>query len=159
MGMQLKKIGRYAWTLLQGLGIMLLLLTWNLQWTAHGWRLPLTWFTAWVGLSWLLGYPFLRQHFSSLYHQNGSDMESYKNRALRLHQADIASHHTDRRWTSNGVAANPWSYGATATQTTDEILNPIYLFCAHLWATFLLILFGPVLVVGVFLTAAVKHWH
>lgn len=138
-------ITRYIQALLQGVVVLAVLLSWNLHRTALGWLPAPTPYTAWILLSWSLGYPALRWHFSGLFRSNDASMESYKNRALRLHQDDMASHHRRGRWTVSGVSANPWAYGAGTTQTTDEIVNPLFILCEHLWATLLLILFGPLI--------------
>lgn len=148
----------YVRSLAYGFVIMLLLLTWSLQKTVHGWTIPLTPFTSWIVLSWLLCYPSLRRQNPTLYSKNGEKMASYKTRALALHQEDKRHNHRDRRWTSNGVAVNPWMYNNSNTQSTDEILNPIYVFCEHLWATFLLILFGPIIATWLGLVWLWRQW-
>jgi len=75
-----------------------------------------------------VSYLALRKHYDNLYTTNAQDMESYKNRALRLHQNDIANHHKNNRWTPNGVIENPWLFSTGTTQTTNEIVNPIFIF-------------------------------
>jgi len=142
-----QKIWHYLLTLLKGVAIMLVLLTWDLKRTKAGWTIPVTYFTTWIFLSWLVCYPALRNKYQSLYSKNGERFETYKHRALTMHRQDIGNSHVNRRWTPNGVAANPWEYTTGTTQSTDEILNPVLIFAEHLWATFLLILFGPLLAV------------
>ncbi|WP_143462005.1 hypothetical protein [Levilactobacillus enshiensis] len=142
-----RTVGHYLLTLLKGVVIMLILLTWDLKRTRMGWTIPVTDFTSWVFLSWLLCYPALRTKYQSLYSKNGERFETYKHRALTMHRQDMGNNHVKRRWTLNGVTANPWEYTTGTTQSTDEILNPVLIFAEHLWATFLLILFGPLLAV------------
>jgi len=151
-----KQIGWYLWTLLEGVVILDTLLAGALEHTRTGWKLPITGFTAWVSLSWLLGYPWLRRKYREMYSKNGEHFESYKHRAMTMHHQDMSDSHVNRRWTTNGVSANPWEYTVGETQSTDEILNPILVFAEHLWATFLLILFGPVLVAWSLLVGAVR---
>lgn len=143
---------QYLILLAKGLFVMLLMLTWSLQQVAGRWIMPVTPITIWTFLSWLLCYPNLRAKFSDLYSKNNAGMESYKTKALKLHQQDISSNHKGYRWSSNGVATNPWAYSHDSTQSTDEILNPIFIFCEHLWITFLLILCGPIVMVVLMLT-------
>lgn len=126
---------------------MLILLALNLERTQTGWTIPITSFTSWVFLSWLICYPVLRNKYQSLYSKNSGQFESYKHRALTLHHGDKRNSHVKRRWTTNGVDVNPLEYATRGTQSTDGIFNAILVFAEHLWATFLLILFGPLLAV------------
>ncbi|AYM02092.1 hypothetical protein D8911_03460 [Levilactobacillus brevis] len=158
----MKELLKYILDLCKGFAIMIVLLTWNLQNFQGHWRIPITKFTVWVLLSWLLLYPGLRKAYHFLYSKNGSGIESYKTRSMKMHHQDIANSHKDRRWTTNGVVANPWEYNQAYTQSTDEILNPIFVFCEHLWITFLLIIFGPLIfvfrmVVKLYRNLASKH--
>ncbi len=137
---------RYLGALSRGFLIMVLLLTWDIRMTKTGWYIPVTIFTTWIFLSWLVCYPGLRQRYRSLYSRNGERFETYKHRALAMHHQDISDNHVKHRWTTKGVVVNPWEYTTGTTQSTDGILNPVLVFCEHLWATFLLILFGPLLV-------------
>lgn len=155
----MKKLRIYLRDLVTGLVIMLVLLTWSIQKTQTGWFIPLTPFTGWVVLSWLLCYPWLRRRYSELYRKNGEEMSSYKTRALALHREDQRQNHHGHRWTSDGVVSNPWFYNSSNTQSTDEILNPVYIFGEHLWATFLLILVGPLLILWQGLAWLWRRWQ
>jgi len=150
-------IWRYVLALLKGVFIMLVLLTWSLERTQTGWTIPVTYFTTWIFLSWFLCYPALRNKYQSLYSKNGERFETYKHRALTLHHQDKGNSHVNRRWTTKGEVVNPWEYTTGDTQSTDEILNPILIFAEHLWATFLLILFGPLLGVWAVVTGLVSR--
>ncbi|MCT4487899.1 hypothetical protein [Levilactobacillus parabrevis] len=138
-------IWHYVLALLKGVFIMLVLLTWSLERTQTGWTIPVTYFTAWIFLSWLLCYPALRSKYKSLYSKSGEHFETYKHRALTMHHQDKGNSHVNRRWTAKGEIVNPWEYTTGDTQSTDEVLNPVLVFAEHLWATFLLILLGPLL--------------
>ncbi|MGP4115981.1 hypothetical protein ACS4N0_02280 [Levilactobacillus zymae] len=153
------RLRQYIWNLAKSVVIMALLLTWNLRHTAQGWQLPLGPFTIWVFVSWLAAYPWLRQWYANLYSKDDERMESYKNRALALHERDLAQHHTARKWTPSGLQANPWLYMSGNTQTTDDILNPLYVFCEHLWVTFILLLLGPILLAGHWAKRAWLRWR
>ncbi|MCH5464057.1 hypothetical protein [Levilactobacillus tujiorum] len=136
---------RYLRFLLYGVLPMGILLTWNLQNTRGKWVIPITAYTVWILCSWLLCFSWLRGKLKHLYSKNDRGMTSYKAAAMALHHRDQSMHHVDRRWTTNGVTSNPWEYLLGNTQSTDEILNPIYVFCEHLWMSLLLILFGPII--------------
>ncbi|MFC6274967.1 hypothetical protein ACFQET_05500 [Levilactobacillus tangyuanensis] len=148
--MSLKRLQywRYLKSLIYGLLAVMILLTSNLVHRGSHWTIDLSAFTVWVILSWLTCYPFLRRHYMRMFKKNDPDLRSFKTRALDLHQRDLNANHKDRRWTPNGVTANPWTYMSDTTQSTDEILNPIFIFVEHLWYSLLLIVFGPILMVG-----------
>ena len=140
----MKTILKYVLDLSKGFCIMLVLLTWNLQNVEGHWQIPITWFTTWIFMSWLFLYPVLRKAYSFLYSKDAVELESYKTRSINMHHQDMANSHKDHRWTPNGVSVNPWEYTQSNTQSTDEISNPIYFLCEHLWITFILILLGPI---------------
>lgn len=141
-------IRRYLQQVLRGSLVVVLFLVGLLSRTPHGWTLAWTPWTFWVVISWLGCYPVLRTWHPELYSRKDPDMTSFKARALALHHQDLANAHQGHRWTLNGVSSNPWEYSQGRTQSTDDIVNPLYRFCAHLWMSVLLILLGPVLVGG-----------
>lgn len=150
MGKRMSFTG-YLVALLKGFLITCILLAFGLQRVKGQWQVPVTPYAVWIFLSWLVCYPELRRHFASLFIKNSEEMTSYKTRSLAMHQQDMQNSHRDRRWTTNGVTVNPWAFTTDTTQSTDEILNPIYVYCERLWATLLLILFGPI--ISLFLVA------
>lgn len=125
---------------------MLILLLSNLRKVGSKWVLPLSLFTCWVLMSWLL-FPILRKRFSRLYIKANDSLRSYKTSSLDRHHQDMQGNHKNRKWTANGVTVNPWEYSLGNTQSTDDILNPIYVFCEHLFISTLLIGFGPFILV------------
>lgn len=141
-------VKHYLWQIMQGSLVVIIFLVGLLSRTPHGWELSWTPWTFWVVVSWLGCYPVLRTHHPELYGQSNQDMTSFKTRALALHHQDLANAHRDHRWTSNGVSSNPWEYSLGRTQSTDDIVNPLYRFCMHLWMSSLLILLGPFLIGG-----------
>lgn len=152
-------IGGYLKGLLKGSLALLILLTWGLEHKQTGWSLTLTPLSYWAIGSWLVGYPGLRHRYAGLFGKDDESFVSYKKRALTLHHQDIASGHRGRRWTTNGVAVNPWAYTQSNMQSTDEILNPIYLWCEHLWLSLLLIVAGPLLIIGLLSLRVVRAWR
>ncbi|QEA31609.1 hypothetical protein [Secundilactobacillus malefermentans] len=150
-------IKQYFIYLLKGIFIMLILQTWSLQKVNNSWVMPITPVTIWNFLSWLLCYPILRKRFAVLFSKDDAGMESYKNKALKLHQQDISNNHKHRQWTSDGVVVNPWAFQYLGTQTTDEIVNPIFVFFEHLWISFLLIILGPIFIVSLMFIKITKY--
>lgn len=137
--------GRNLWHGTLATGIWL---AFNLQKVAGHWTIPPSKFVGWILFSWLVCYPLLRSTYSSWTSRDDKDLVSYKKRAMVLHQQDVADSHQNRRWTTKGVATNPWLYTYRSTQVTDEIVNPVFIWCEHLWLTFLLILCGPLIGAG-----------
>lgn len=124
----MKSVLRYLLFLLYGAFLMIILLTWNTQHTKNGWLVPITPYTVWIFLSWLLCYPWLRGKLGYLFIRRGKNRTS----------------------TSNGIPAYPWYYAIGTTRSIGEVFSLIYIFCEHLLISFLLILFGP-LVTGTLL--------
>ncbi|BAN06108.1 hypothetical protein [Levilactobacillus brevis] len=156
MSMQVRTVGAYLWSLAQGTLVLGALLAIAGEGGGGHWSFQVTPFVSWVMLSWLVCYPILRKTYRRLYQQNNQEMASYKKRSLDLQHQDMANSHQGYRWSPNGVSTNPWEYNLANTQSTDEILNPIYIFCVHQWITFLLLMFGPLLVLGVWLVKGIK---
>jgi len=142
----MKKFRLYLSDLIRGILAMSILLLSNLRKVETTWVFPLSALTCWVLISWLL-FPIMRRRFSKLYIKNDGSMSSYKTNALDAHHQDIQQNHKNRRWTSNGVTVNPWEYNFGNTQSTDDILNPLYIFCEHLFVSVLLIMFGPFILI------------
>jgi len=126
-----KSVLRYLLSLIYGAVPMMILLNWHTQ---NGWRVSITPYTAWVFLSWLLCYPWLRGKLGYLF------LKSDKN----------------RRMASNGVTSYPWQYAIGSTRSLGEIFSLIYIFLEHLLVSFLLILFGPLVTCTLLLIALLK---
>ncbi|WP_024746662.1 hypothetical protein [Levilactobacillus namurensis] len=152
----MRRLRRYLVNLIRGTLALLLIFLWNIRRDGSHWVIPVTFFTGWLIISWLL-FPVLRERFSKLYVKNDTGMTSYKTAALAAHQDDMRQSHKDRRWTSNGVTVNPWAYQSGNTQSTDDILNPIYLFCEHLLISVVFMLLGPVILVVSILVKRVRR--
>jgi len=126
-----KRVLRYLLSLVYGAVLMMILLNWHTQ---NGWRTPITPYTAWVFLSWLLCYPWLRGKLGCLFLKSGKN----------------------RRMTSNGITSYPWQYAIGSTRSVGEIFSLIYIFLEHLLVSFLLILFGPLVTCTLLLIALLK---
>lgn len=61
---------KYLLVLIYGIVPMLVLLTWNTRNLKNGWLVPITPYTAWIFLSWLLCYPWLRGKLGFLFIKN-----------------------------------------------------------------------------------------
>lgn len=138
----MKKFGLYLSDLSRGMLAAVILLLSNLRKVENNWELPLSGFTCWVLLSWLL-FPILKRRLAKLYLQANDSLRSYKTSSLDRHHQDMQRNHKNRKWTANGVTVNPWEYSLGNTQSTDDILNPIYIFCEHLVISVLLVGLGP----------------
>lgn len=128
----MEKVLRYLVVLLYGVLALVILLTWNIQNTKNSWLVPITPYTVWILLSWLLGYPWLRGRLGDLFLKD------------------------NRKATSTGITARPWQYAIGSTRSIGEIFSFIYIFCEHLLMSLLLILFGPLLVCALLLIALFK---
>lgn len=127
-----KRVLRYFLSWIYGAVPMMILLNWHTQ---SGWRVSITPYTAWVFLSWLLCYPWLRGQLGYLFLKPGKN----------------------RRMTSNGVTSYPWQYAIGSTRSVGEIFSLIYIFGEHLLVSFLLILFGPLVTCTLFLMTLLKR--
>lgn len=112
-----KRVLKYLLSLLYGVVLMMILLTWN---TTGSWKVPVTPYTTWIFLSWLLCYPWLRDKLGYLF---------IKSKNSRL--------------ASKGIISYTWQYSIGSTRSVGEIFSLIYVLCEHLLISFLLILFGP----------------
>ncbi|WP_341778578.1 hypothetical protein [Levilactobacillus sp. HBUAS70063] len=128
----MKNVLRYLAVLLYGVLALVILLTWNIQNTKNSWLVPITPYTVWLLLSWLLGYPWLRGRLGYLFLKD------------------------NRKATSTGITVRPWQYAIGSTRSIGEIFSLIYIFCEHLLISLLLILFGPLLVCTLLLIALFK---
>lgn len=114
-----ERVLRYLMSLLYGVVLMMILLTWNAT-SGWMWKVSVTPYTAWIFLSWLLCYPWLRGKLGYLFIKN-------KNSGL----------------ISKGITSYPWQYALGSTRSVGEIFSLIYVLCEHLLISFLLILSGP----------------
>lgn len=130
-----KGVLRYLLVLLYGIVSMVVLLTWNARNLKNGWLVPITPYTVWVFLSWLLCYPWLRGKLGFLFIKNGKN----------------------KRLTSNGIYAYPFQYTLGSTRSVGEIFRLNYVLCEHLLISFLLILFGPLVVCALLLITLFKR--
>lgn len=128
----MKNVLRYLVVLLYGVLALVILLTWNIQNTKNSWLVPITPYTVWLLLSWLLGYPWLRGRLGSLFLKD------------------------NRKATSTGITVRPWQYAIGSTRSIGEIFSLSYIFCEHLLMSLLLILVGPLLVCALLLIALFK---
>ncbi|WP_230913618.1 hypothetical protein [Agrilactobacillus fermenti] len=92
----------------------------------------------------LMLLPFFRLQHPTWFVSKSDNFESPKKRALDLHHQDMAQHHTDRQWSSNGVSTNPWEYTTADTMTYDESINWAISIVKALFMSILFILAAPV---------------
>lgn len=131
----MKSVLRYLLVLSYGIVVMLVLLTWNTRNLKNGRLVPITPYTTWVFLSWLLCYPWLRGKLGFLFIKNN------KNRKL----------------TSNDISLYPSQYTTGSTRSIGEIFSLTYVLAEHLLISFLLILFGPLVVCALLLITLFKR--
>lgn len=120
----MKSVLKYLLVLSYGIVVVLVLLTWNTRNLKNGWLVPITPYTTWVFLSWLLCYPWLRGKLGFLFVKN--------NKSSKL--------------TSNDISLYPLQYTMGSTRSIGEIFSLTYVLAEHLLISFLLVLFGPLVV-------------
>lgn len=74
----------------------------------------------------LLVLPLIRMVSLYSYNKKPIKLETYKDRALKLHHSDAQANHKDRAWSANGVTVNPWEYMNASTQSYEGISDSFF---------------------------------
>ncbi|WAD03131.1 hypothetical protein ORR04_13450 (plasmid) [Levilactobacillus brevis] len=98
----------------------------------------------------LLILPFFRIHHNSWFKSDNSQIVTYKQKALDIHHQDRSQHHRGRRWSANGVSANPWEYTMSETATYGNAAGWGYSLFKSLVMSVLFVLFAPVFFIVLF---------
>ncbi|KRL39009.1 hypothetical protein [Liquorilactobacillus uvarum] len=92
----------------------------------------------------LILLPFFRITHMSWFKSSDDQFVTYKQRALDMHQQDIAQNHKNRKWSSNGVSVNPWEYTTTTTLTYGNSAGWGYSLAKSLFMSTVFIIFAPI---------------
>ncbi|KRK68879.1 hypothetical protein FC79_GL002318 [Lentilactobacillus buchneri DSM 20057] len=141
----------YGWSLLGGLVALLLIYFYDgalqlPEWSTKGsLRLAFN-LSAWDWyflLDMLLILPVVRILMRQAFSQESVEFETYKDKALRLHHADVQANHKNRAWSANGVTVNPWEFRYTQTQSYKGAADFGFNIFKNLCLNLLIVLFGP----------------
>lgn len=95
----------------------------------------------------LLVLPLIRMVSLYSYNKKPIKLETYKDKALKLHHSDAQANHKDRAWSANGVTVNPWEYMNASTQSYEGISDSFFNCVKHFFVNVLMLLFGPIFLV------------
>ncbi|WP_259609885.1 hypothetical protein [Lactiplantibacillus plantarum] len=98
----------------------------------------------------LLILPFFRLHYNAWFKSDNSQIVTYKQKALDIHHQDKSQHHRDRKWSTNGVSANPWEYTMSETATYGNAAGWGYSLFKSLVMSVLFVLFAPIFFIVLF---------
>lgn len=141
----------YWWSLLGGLVALLLIYFYDgaLQfpdWSTKG-SLGLAFnLSAWDWyflLDMLLILPVVRMLMRQAFSQESVEFETYKDKALRLHHADVSANHKNRDWSPNGVTVNPWEFRYSQTQSYKGVADFSFNIFKNLCLNLVIVIFGP----------------
>lgn len=151
----------YGWSLLGGLVALLLIYFYDgalqfPEWSTKGsLRLAFN-LSAWDWyflLDMLLILPVVRILMRQAFSRESVEFETYKDKALRLHHADVQANHKNRAWSANGVTVNSWEFRYTQTQAYKGAADFGFNIFKNLCLNLLIVLFGPLWLIY----ALIKH--
>lgn len=147
-----KQLLRYCWALLGGFVALLLIYLYDgavklPDWYARGsFRMvfnlsPWDWYFL---LETILVVPIVRMLMTSIYSQKSVEFETYKDKALRLHHADVQANHKHHDWSANGVRANPLEFRYSQTQSYKGASDFGFSIFKNLVLNLIVIVSGPI---------------
>lgn len=121
-----------------------------LQMTVH-----LSWLDGYLLVNLLITLPIIRLVYSRVFSKAPVKFETYKDRALKLHHADAQANHRHRKWSANGVTANPWEYTHATTQSYEGLSDSLFNLVKNLFLNGIMLFLGPFFL----LSLGIKGWR
>ena len=138
----IKKISKLLGYFIVGLLSLLIILFYRKGFSLYPWNYNFKLYDLYFGINLFL-LPAFRLTHPSWFKTKSDQIITYKQRALEAHHRDIAQSHTNRKWTVNGVSANPWEYTMSETSTYGNVAGWGYNLLKNLFISLLFIIFSP----------------
>lgn len=126
-----------------GLLSLLIILFYRKDFSLYPWNYNFQLYDLYFGVNLFL-LPAFRLTHPSWFKARNDQIITYKQRALEAHHRDMAQSHTNRKWSVNGVSANPWEYTMSETSTYGNAAGWGYSLGKSLLISLLFIIFSPV---------------
>ncbi|TPR39117.1 hypothetical protein DY037_01480 [Apilactobacillus micheneri] len=101
--------------------------------------------------------PYVIHQFPILYKKHISKVNTYKDRAMRLHNQDLNQNHNNRVWSVNGSRMNnPYGYSFAETQSYGELSGSLLNFLQRYLVNIVVIIFAPIFIVFIIVKKLIK---
>lgn len=122
---------------------LLIILFYRKGFSLYPWNYAFKLYDLYFGVNLFL-LPAFRVIHSSWFKAKNDQIITYKQRALEAHHRDMAQSHTNRKWSVNGVSANPWEYTMSETSTYGHAAGWAYNLVKSIFISLLFIIFSPI---------------
>ncbi|TPR51664.1 hypothetical protein [Apilactobacillus micheneri] len=105
----------------------------------------------------LILLPYVVHQIPILYKKHVSKIDTYKDRAMKLHNQDLNQNHTNRVWSVSGSHMNnPYNYSFSSTQSYGDLSGSLLNLFQKYLVNIIVIIFAPIFITFIIFRKFVK---